>query len=149
MNGRRAGYASVAAAAVVVASLAPACAPAQPQGATAGAIAAAEQPAPLPTFASIPPAPTDVRPFDAWRSAIVELKGAGVRVAAEAAAEPWVLRDTEGWAARERSEGTAPPPVTTPSEGDTEAFVATMRARAIPPPRAHPAEAPRPARPTP
>jgi hypothetical protein len=148
MNGRRARYASVAVAALLAADLAPAWAPAAPSSAsaegqaiTAGAIAEAEKPGPLPTFASIPPAPTDVRPFEGWRSAILDLQRSGARVAAEASAEPWTLSDTEGWAERERSEASPPPPITTPSEGDTEAFVAAMRARATPPPRAHPAEA--------
>jgi len=148
MNGRRARYASVAVTALLAAGLAPARAPAPPPSApaegeaiTAGAIAEAEKPAPLPTFASIPPAPTDVRPFEGWRAAVLDLQRTGARVAAEAANEPWTLSDTEGWAGRERAAASPPPPITTPSEGDTAAFVAAMRARATPPPRGHPAEA--------
>jgi hypothetical protein len=133
MNGRRAKYASAAAAIVLVAAGRSLAAPTP----TADAIDAAERPAPLPTFASIPPAPTDLRPFAAWRSAIIDIKSVGARIAAEAAVEPWTLAGTEAWADRARDEAAPPPPMTTPSEGDTEAFVKAMRERATPPPRTH------------
>ncbi|HEY2708574.1 MAG TPA: hypothetical protein VGI95_11030 [Caulobacteraceae bacterium] len=134
MNGLRAKLSVVAAAALFAASTGAHAAPAT---STADAIADAERPAPLPTFASIPPAPKDLRPFAAWRSAIHDTKVAGAQVYAEGAATPWTLGDTEGWAAHERALAAAPAPMTSPSEGDTEAFVKAMRARATPPPRAH------------
>ena len=90
-----------------------------------------------PTFASIPAKPTDVRAFQAWRGAIAEIKAVGVQTAAEGNAGPWILSDTEGWADHARAEADPPKPMTTPAQGDTDAFVREMIRRATPPPRAH------------
>jgi hypothetical protein len=133
MNGRRAKYAS--AAGLLLAAVAVGCASAAPNTTTADAINAAEKPAPLPTFASIPPAPKDIRAFDDWRAAVAEIKGVGGRINAEAAAEPWTLAATADWADTQRAQAAPPPPM--PTSGDTDAFVKAMRARATPPPRAH------------
>jgi hypothetical protein len=125
--------AGVAAPAAAQRTLAPPAA--HPNPVTEQAIAAASQSAPYPTFAQIPPLPGDVRSIRAWKASVVTLKGAGAELT-EAAAGPWMLGDTEGWAERERAAAAAPPPLTQPSsEADTEAFAAAMRARAIPPPR--------------
>ena len=104
---------------------------------TANSIAEAERNAPYPTFAQAPATPKDVRTAQAWKVAVVALRVTGARMARLAANQPWTLSDTAGWAAREREEAAPPPPITTPSEGDTEAFVKAMRARATPPPRSH------------
>jgi hypothetical protein len=110
--------------------------PVHPNPATQHAIAEASKNAPYPTFAQIPPLPTDVRSIVAWKASVLSLKAEGAQLAEMAAAEPWTLGDTEGWADRERAEAAPPPPITTPSsEADTEAFAAAMRARAMPPPR--------------
>jgi hypothetical protein len=90
---------------------------------------------PYPTFAEVPPAPTDVRSLDAWRASVMAIRGAGTDLTTAVAQEPWTLNDTEGWVARARAEDTPPPPITTPSEDDTAAFAAAMRERATPPPR--------------
>jgi hypothetical protein len=142
MNGRRAKYSSLAAALVAMASLAGAAAVAAPTSkpaatsAATSAIAAGEQPTTMPTFASIPPAPIDVRPFVAWRAAIADTKFVGAVTETQALAGPWTLSDTEAWAARERAAADPPAPMTTPSEANTEAFVRDMIRRATPPPRA-------------
>lgn len=117
---------------------APVSAPLKPAPAlVTGAMADAAKPAATPTFASIPAAPSDVRPFVAWRAAILDVRHVGDHTAAQAAAEPWTLSDTQGFVERALAEDTAPPPMTTPAQGDTDAFVREMIRRATPPPRAH------------
>lgn len=110
--------------------------PVHPNPATERAIAEASKDAPYPTFAQIPPLPTDVRTIAAWKASVISIKAEGAQLAEAAAAEPWTLGDTDNWAARQRAEAAPPPPVTAASsEADTEAFAAAMRARAMPPPR--------------
>ena len=110
--------------------------PVHPNPVTEHAIADASQDAPYPTFAQIPPLPTDVRPMGAWKASVLNVKAEGAQLAEAAAAEPWTLGDTDGWAAQERADAAAPPPITqASSQADTEAFAAAMRARAMPPPR--------------
>jgi len=107
-----------------------------PNPATERAIADARKDAAYPTFASIPPLPTDVRSLGGWRTDVKAIKADGADLTRMAAAEPWTLGDTEGWAGSERAEAAPPPPVTeASSQADTEAFAAALRARAIPPPR--------------
>jgi hypothetical protein len=145
MNGCRAKYSSLSAQ-IFVGFFALASLPAgqamaaptpQPSASPAlSAISEGEKPATRPTFAQIPAAPTDVRPFVAWRSAIADLRKVGVQTAAEAHAGPWMLGGTEGWADRARAEANPPAPMTAPAQGDTDAFVREMLRRATPPPRA-------------
>jgi hypothetical protein len=143
MNGCWLKYSTTAAAAVAIVSLiggrtlAEPSPPAAAPPAVAGALSDAAKPAALPSFASIPPAPTDVRPFRAWQSAIADTRHVGAETAATAAAEPWTLSDTQGFADRARAEAAPPPPMTTPAAGDTDAFIREMMRRATPPPRAH------------
>ncbi|MEJ0065362.1 MAG: hypothetical protein WDM85_07860 [Caulobacteraceae bacterium] len=111
---------------------------AQPAASPAlNAISEGEKPATRPTFAQIPAAPSDVRPFVAWRAAIVDTQRVGAQTAAEANAGPWTLSGTDAWADRARAEAAPPAPMTTPAQGDTDAFVREMLRRATPPPRAH------------
>ena len=110
---------------------------AQQPSQTAGAISEAEKNAPYPTFASVPPAPKDVRPLGAWKTAITSIQTSGKSLASLAAAQPWTLSDTEGFAAQARAEDTPPPQVTFAQEPATQAMVAEMRARAKAPPRSH------------
>jgi hypothetical protein len=146
MNGCMVKYSASAAALLVLGAGLAAPAAAQPKLttpkagppnlATEQAIAAARQDAPYPTFASIPPLPADVRPLSGWRASVRAIKADGAELAEAAAAGPWTLSNTEGWAAEARAEAAPPPPVTEPSsEADTAAFAAAMRARATPPPR--------------
>jgi hypothetical protein len=142
MNGCRAKYSTLCAAAVAFASLAAGQAVAEPTpqpsaSPALSAIAEGEKPAVRPTFAEIPVAPTDVRPFVAWKASIADTKRVGARTAAEANAGPWMLSDTDAWADRARAEAAPPAPMTTPAQGDTDAFVREMLRRATPPPRAH------------
>jgi len=150
MNGFRAKYYSVALATLAAAgfgagrslaeptpqpSASPAASSASPV--TTSALSDAATVSVRPQFASIPAKPTDVRAFQAWRGAIADIKAVGVQTAAEGNAGPWILSDTEGWADHERAEAAPPKPMTTPAQGDTDAFVREMIRRATPPPRAH------------
>ncbi len=143
MNGCRAKYSSLAAGPWVLARLAAGQSMAAPtpqpsaSPVASGAIAEAEKPAVRPSFASIPAAPSDVRPFTAWRTSIADVRRVGDQTAAQAASEPWTLNDTQGFVDHALAEAAPPPPMTTPSEGDTDAFVREMIRRATPPPRAH------------
>ena len=142
MNGCRAKYSSLSAQVLLgLASLTAgqAFAAPAPQPSTSpavSAIAQGEQPAVRPTFAQVPSAPTDIRPFVAWRADIADIRQVGARTAAEANAGPWTLSDTQGWVDLARAEADPPPPMTTPAQGDTDAFVREMLRRATPPPRA-------------
>jgi hypothetical protein len=145
MNGCMANKSALAAALMLIGAgfAAPAAAqptlsppPVHPNPVTENAIAEAGKSAPYPTFAQIPPLPTDVRSMAAWKASVLKIKGDGAQLAAAASAEPWTLGDTDGWAAGERAKAAPPPAVTTSSsQADTEAFAAAMRARAMPPPR--------------
>ncbi|HEY1426314.1 MAG TPA: hypothetical protein VGF50_06545 [Caulobacteraceae bacterium] len=145
MNGCMGKYSAIAACVALIGAglAAPACAqptlkppPVHPNAATEQAFAEAAKAAPFPTFAQIPPLPKDVRGMSAWKASVMTMKGEGAQLAEAAATEPWTLGDTEGWAARERTEAAPPPPITQASSpADTEAFAAAMRARATPPPR--------------
>ena len=102
-----------------------------------GAISDAAKPTARPSFASIPAAPSDVRPFTAWRTSIADVRRVGDQTAAQAASEPWTLNDTQGFVDHALAEAAPPPPMTTPAQGDTDAFVREMIRRATPPPRTH------------
>lgn len=86
-----------------------------------------------PTFAQIPPVPTDQRPAAAWGKSAAQLEVARAKVERETAANTWTLSGTERFVARARAE--AGPDIstdtTTPS---TEAFAKELRERATPPP---------------
>ncbi|MFI4973974.1 MAG: hypothetical protein ACHP84_05495 [Caulobacterales bacterium] len=111
--------------------------PATPAAALApDIVAAAHRPAAAyPTFSDIPPAPEDIRSVGAWKRAVTAIKNDGYQLHAQAASEPWTLADTEGWAGKMQEIAKAPPPLTTPSDGESEAYAAALRARATPPPR--------------
>jgi hypothetical protein len=140
MPGFRAIFASAATLAAMggaVAVHAAASTPAvTPSPVTTEAIREARKPAAWPSFASVPPAPTDVRSLRAWRSSVLTTRAEGTELAREAAAEPWTLHDSAAWADEERDATVPPPQITTASsEADTEAYAAALRARATPPPR--------------
>jgi hypothetical protein len=100
-----------------------------------GEIKAAESKMSYPSFSDVPEAPKGIRSAADWRAAVVETRLTGRRVAREAAAGPWMLGDTEAWAAQARANAVAPPPITAPYEGEAEALAAALRARASAPPR--------------
>ncbi len=88
-----------------------------------------------PTFCSIPATPTDVRAPGDFRSAVVDTRMAGANLVAEDGPSSFSLNGTDDFAAAARGEAVAPPPMTTPQDAPTDAFVKQMRSRATPPPR--------------
>ncbi|MEO8812532.1 MAG: hypothetical protein ABI376_06440 [Caulobacteraceae bacterium] len=86
-----------------------------------------------PTFCSIPATPRDVPPPPAFRAAVVDTRLAGRTVVADSAPDSFHLADTAAFSARARREAAAPPPIATPGEADTEAFIRASRAAATPP----------------
>lgn len=98
-------------------------------------VANAPQHGRYPTFGQVPPAPKDVRPTRAWKTAVTAVLGDGKQLAEQSAAQPWTLAGTDDWVARARAEAAPPPPVTAASDPGLEAMVAQMRARAKEPPR--------------
>jgi hypothetical protein len=103
---------------------------------SAEVVAATHAPGSYPRFSQIPIVPTDVRPVPAWRAAVVSEWGQKRQTEHQAAAIPFTLANTEAWAQKTRSK--IPANQTTPSSPDVpasiEAFAASERARATPPP---------------
>jgi hypothetical protein len=95
-------------------------------------------PGPYPQFSHIPPVPKDVRPLGAWRQAVIDTKAEGAQTQAEAAALVFTLQpgEADSWASAERAKIPAgemnPPPADAADQA--EAFAASARARATPPP---------------
>lgn len=100
--------------------------------------AAQHAPGHYPKFSQIPPIPKDVRPDTAWRDSVAATWALKRQTEAEAAAIPFTLTvgDAQAWAATELAK--IPPAEMTPPQADAtrqaEAFAATQRARATPPP---------------
>lgn len=88
---------------------------------------------PFPTFADIPPAPTDQRPVAEWGQQVEKLKTAAAQLDRATAPNTWTLQGTDRFATRARAQ--AGPAIdansTTPA---TEAFARQLRERATPPP---------------
>ena len=87
----------------------------------------------LPTFCKIPQRPKNIRTGAAFKQAVVAIRLAGVRLAAQSAPETFSLDDTEDFARAARAQATPPPPITLPDDQQTEAFINQARALARPP----------------
>lgn len=88
-----------------------------------------------PSFADIPPVPTDVRGPARYKAIVEAQQAAAAKLLRETAPETFTLRDTEAYAARARAEAKAPD-LEAPTEADraeTEAFAAAARGRASAP----------------
>jgi len=93
----------------------------------------ASQKRPYPTFADIPPVPTDQRPVAQWGKQADQLEVAASRLDSATAPNTWTLQGTDRFAARARSQ--AGPDINTNSTTPaTEAFARQLRERATPPP---------------
>ncbi|MDR3506498.1 MAG: hypothetical protein P4L64_01240 [Caulobacteraceae bacterium] len=100
---------------------------------------AARSPGPYPHFSEIPPAPKDVRPGEAWRSAVINTWALKRATEREAANLSFTLANTEAWAQTERAR-IPPKEMTPPPAGSTEAteaYAQSQRERATPPPAPH------------
>ena len=86
-----------------------------------------------PTFCSIPKALTDVRSPGSVHRAVIATRLAGRDVVLSTAPSTFTLDDTAGYARRAITEAAPPPPVTTASEADADAFARAARAAAKPP----------------
>jgi hypothetical protein len=88
-----------------------------------------------PTFADIPPIPTDVPAPGAYRATVTAQQAAGDKLRRDTAPDTFKLNDTEGYAARTRSAGKAPNfgAPTDADRADTEAFAKAARGRASAP----------------
>jgi hypothetical protein len=87
----------------------------------------------FPTFCQIPPRPGNVRSGKAFKEAVVAIRLAGVRLAAQTAPGTFSLENTDGFASAARAQATPPPPMAPPSGQQTEAFTNQARALALPP----------------
>lgn len=85
-----------------------------------------------PSFADIPPAPSDVRPDRAWGKAAAEIEADGAALAAATAPSTWTLSGTDSFAAR--AQAAAGPAAEGSTTAATEAFAKQARQRATPPP---------------
>ena len=89
----------------------------------------------FPNFCDIPPKPLDVPTAQTFRTAVVRTRMMGAAVVSLSAPDTFTLSDTAGFVGGARQEATPPPPMTAPSEADTEAFVSKSKAKAMPPHR--------------
>lgn len=141
MNGRRARAAACGALCLGAGAALSGCVPANPfatspvdpSSPVAAEVArAAKIHKTYPTFAQIPPAPTDVRSEKAWAAAVGEVESAHADLVRKTAPETWSLQRTEAFAAGAqaavREEGPAA------REDDTEGFTRRAQERATPPP---------------
>jgi hypothetical protein len=89
-----------------------------------------------PTFCSIPQIPTNVRPPEAFKSAVVETRRAGRQLVQQNAAAPTSLGfgEAEDFAEHARTYAAPPPPEVEPAL-DTSAFEAEARRRVAVPPK--------------
>jgi hypothetical protein len=110
--------------------------PSSPVAAAANAAAKDSKHARKPTFAEIPPIPTDVRKPVEFKAAVGAEKVAADKLKRDTAPDTWTLSDTDAYASKARSSAKVPAPAA-PTEADraaTEAFAKAARDRATAPP---------------
>ena len=90
--------------------------------------------APFPTFADIPPKPTDERPVAAWGKEARQLQTAASALERQTAPNTWTLNGTERFQARALAEAGPANESAASSTAATEAFAQQLRERATPPP---------------
>ena len=90
---------------------------------------------PYPTFCSIPKPPTGLKSPATFRREVIATRLAGRDLVDATAPSTFTLTDTAGFAERAITEAAPPPPLTTPSDADTEAFAKAARDSATPPKR--------------
>jgi hypothetical protein len=86
-----------------------------------------------PTFCAIPVTPTNLPSVATFRGEVINTRLAGAWLQRQTAPDTWTLTGTEDFQAGAIREVAPPPPMTTPEEANTEAFVAKSKAQATPP----------------
>jgi hypothetical protein len=86
----------------------------------------------FPTFASIPPPPSDIRPLAQYGRSANSILAEGQALNRATAPETWTLQGTDDFAEKARRD--AGPQLEPPTPGDAEAFAKALRERATPPP---------------
>jgi hypothetical protein len=110
--------------------------PSSPLAAAANAAAKDSKHASKPTFAEIPPIPTDVRTPVQFKKAVGAEKLAAEKLKRDTAPGTWTLSGTETYASKARNFAKVPAPAA-PTDADraaTEAFAKAARDRATAPP---------------
>jgi hypothetical protein len=87
-----------------------------------------------PTFTGVPAKPTDVRPPRQYGVAVRAVDQAAGQLQTATADNTWTLQNTDAFADAART--AAGPDLAPPEPTETEAFAATQRKRATPPPQA-------------
>ena len=85
-----------------------------------------------PSFCSIPKTAPAVKSPGAVHGEVLDTRLAGRGLVEDTAPSTYTLDDTTTFAERAIAEAAPPPPLTTPSQADTEAFSKTARATAVP-----------------
>ena len=105
-----------------------------PTSAVAGDVARlTRQDGKFPTFASIPKAPTDIRPLARYGQDANAVIAQGEALNQATAPGTWTLQGTDDFATKALKD--AGPQIEPPKPGDAEAFAKALRERATPPPR--------------
>ena len=107
------------------------------QSSAAAAVCAgpAAAPSAYPSFCSIPPAPKNVRPAEAFRAQVVTTRLAGAVLVRDSSPETWSLAGTGDFTETARREAEPPPPPAALGPAATAAFLAKAKAKAEPPPK--------------
>lgn len=82
---------------------------------------------PVPSFASIPPKPTDMRPAAVYKAEVTDVVQDRRALSQWAAANPEMNTDTEGFAAAQRAKLAEEQPVPAEREKELEAFAKKLR----------------------
>ncbi len=114
--------------------------PIDPASPVAADVARAEKiEGPVPSFATVPPKPTDVRSADAYRSQVVDVVGDRRSLARWEAANPPGVNDTERYAEAQRRTLAGQTPVAAAHGAESDSFARRLREAAeAPPPRSAP-----------
>jgi predicted small secreted protein len=119
-----------------------------PSSPVAAKVEAAERTnAPIPSFASVPPKPTDVRAPEAYKSQVVDVVGARRALSRWEDAHPPQASDTEAFAEAQRAKVAHQKAVSESQEAESESFARKLRDAAGAPsakPTAPPAANPTP-----
>ncbi len=97
---------------------------------------------PIPTFASVPPKLTDVRPVAAYKAQVVDVVGERRALARADAAAPPPVSDTEAYVASQRARVAGEVAVTPERQAESDAFARKLQAAA-----GQPSAQPAPAKP--